>query len=211
MTGGNFVELVKRGFYDNMDIQRSDGFVVQTGDPKGEADGYVASPSKSVGAGKHGERLIPLEIFAKGDKGPFYESGIEDEGRGGRGDGVAVLELRRDGMGEGGVRRQLGEQPILLAPVRLGSDPRGEERVGRTLSLLRVRRRGGGFPPRHQGGRRHRVREGHVGGGEPCLAQQLDSIFWAIVTEENSLAFLIIKWCLPSPENSFGPLLCSGP
>lgn len=83
MTGGNFVELVKRGFYDNMDIQRSDGFVVQTGDPKGEADGYVAPPSKSVGAGKHGERLIPLEIFAKGDKGPFYESGIEDEGRGG--------------------------------------------------------------------------------------------------------------------------------
>ena len=71
VTGGNFIELVKRGFYDNMDIQRSDGFVVQTGDPKGEADGYVAPPSKSVGSGKHGERLIPLEIFAKGDKGPF--------------------------------------------------------------------------------------------------------------------------------------------
>lgn len=83
VTGGNFVELVTKGFYDNMDIQRSDGFVVQTGDPKGEADGYVAPPSKSVGAGKHGERLIPLEIYAKGDKGPFYESGIEDEGRGG--------------------------------------------------------------------------------------------------------------------------------
>ena len=83
VTGGNFIELVKRGFYDNMDIQRSDGFIVQTGDPKGEADGYVAPPSKSVGSGKHGERLIPLEIFAKGDKGPFYESGIEDEGRGG--------------------------------------------------------------------------------------------------------------------------------
>ena len=83
MTGGNFVELVKNGFYNNMDIQRSDGFVVQTGKPKGEADGYVGTPSKSVGAGKHGERLIPLEIFVKGDKGPIYESTIEDEGRGG--------------------------------------------------------------------------------------------------------------------------------
>jgi len=83
VTGGNFVELVQNGFYNNMDIQRSDGFVVQTGDPKGEADGYVATPSKSVGKGKHGERLIPLEIFAKGDKGPFYESTIEDELRGG--------------------------------------------------------------------------------------------------------------------------------
>lgn len=71
------------GFYNNMDIQRSDGFVVQTGDPKGEAEGYVGTPSKSVGAGKNGERLIPLEIFPKGDKGPFYETTIEDEGRGG--------------------------------------------------------------------------------------------------------------------------------
>lgn len=83
VTGGNFVDLVQKGFYNNMDIQRSDGFVVQTGKPKGEAEGYVGTPSKSVGAGPHGERLIPLEIFVKGDKGPFYESSIEDEGRGG--------------------------------------------------------------------------------------------------------------------------------
>lgn len=83
VTGGNFIELVGKGFYDNMDIQRSDGFVVQTGDPKGEAVGYVGTPSKSVGAGKNGERLIPLETFVKGDKGPFYETNIEDEGRGG--------------------------------------------------------------------------------------------------------------------------------
>jgi cyclophilin family peptidyl-prolyl cis-trans isomerase len=84
VTAGNFIDLVQKGFYNNMDIQRSDGFVVQTGDPKGEADGYVGSPSKAVGAGKHGERLIPLEIFVKGDKGPFYETTIEDEGRGGQ-------------------------------------------------------------------------------------------------------------------------------
>lgn len=84
VTGGNFIDLVSKGFYNNMDIQRSDGFVVQTGKPKGEAEGYVGKPSKSIGAGKHGERLIPLETFVKGDKGPFYETTIEDEGRGGQ-------------------------------------------------------------------------------------------------------------------------------
>lgn len=83
VTGGNFIDLVQKGFYTNMVIQRSDGFVVQTGDPEGPADGYVGTPSKSVGKGKHGERLIPSEIFVKGDKGPFYETTIEDEGRGG--------------------------------------------------------------------------------------------------------------------------------
>ncbi|GKY93874.1 hypothetical protein MPSEU_000354300 [Mayamaea pseudoterrestris] len=84
VTSGNFVDLVLKGFYNNMQIQRSDGFVVQTGDPDGEADGYVGPGSKTVGQGKHGERLIPLEIFVRGDAGPFYETTIEDEGRGGQ-------------------------------------------------------------------------------------------------------------------------------
>ena len=67
-----------------MKIQRSDGFVVQTGDPDGKAVGYTGGkPSKSIGAGPNGERLIPTEIFVRGDDGPFYESTIEDEGRGG--------------------------------------------------------------------------------------------------------------------------------
>lgn len=84
VTGGNFVDLVDKGFYTNMQIQRSDGFVVQTGKPNGKAEGYTeGKASKSVGAGPNGERQIPLEIFAKGDKGPFYETTIEDEGRGG--------------------------------------------------------------------------------------------------------------------------------
>jgi cyclophilin family peptidyl-prolyl cis-trans isomerase len=74
---------VQKGFYNNMKISRSDGFVVQTGNPEGEADGYVGTPSKSVGAGPHGERLIPNEIFLKGDKAPLYETTVEDEGRGG--------------------------------------------------------------------------------------------------------------------------------
>ena len=84
ITGGNFIDLVNKGFYTNMMIQRSDGFVVQTGDPEGQADGYVGTPGKALGAGKHGERLIPLETFIKGDKGPFYETTMEDEGRGGQ-------------------------------------------------------------------------------------------------------------------------------
>eukprot|EP00591_Stephanopyxis_turris_P012737 CAMPEP_0195514588 /NCGR_PEP_ID=MMETSP0794_2-20130614/5922_1 /TAXON_ID=515487 /ORGANISM="Stephanopyxis turris, Strain CCMP 815" /LENGTH=450 /DNA_ID=CAMNT_0040642851 /DNA_START=310 /DNA_END=1662 /DNA_ORIENTATION=+ len=84
VTGGNFVQLVNEGFYTNMAIQRSDGFVVQTGDPDGKADGYVAKASKAIGSGPNGERLIPCEISMVGDKAPFYESTMEDEGRGGQ-------------------------------------------------------------------------------------------------------------------------------
>lgn len=83
ITTGNFVELVQKGFYNNMPIQRSDGFVVQTGDPDGDAVGYVAKGGKALGNGKQGERLIPLEILMKGDKAPIYESTMENEGRGG--------------------------------------------------------------------------------------------------------------------------------
>eukprot|EP00884_Botryococcus_braunii_P004285 jgi/Botrbrau1/13858/Bobra.0056s0091.3 len=35
VTGGDFVDLVQRKFYDGMEIQRADGFVVQTGKPDG--------------------------------------------------------------------------------------------------------------------------------------------------------------------------------
>jgi peptidylprolyl isomerase len=83
ITAGNFIDLVQKGFYNKMDIQRSDGFVVQTGDPEGDAVGYVAKGSPAVGNGPKGERLIPLEILVKGDKAPIYETSIEDEGRGG--------------------------------------------------------------------------------------------------------------------------------
>ena len=33
VTAGNFVDLVDKKFYDGMEIQRADGFIVQTGDP----------------------------------------------------------------------------------------------------------------------------------------------------------------------------------
>lgn len=37
ISSGEFVDLANKGFYDGMEIQRADGFVVQTGRPdKGE-------------------------------------------------------------------------------------------------------------------------------------------------------------------------------
>jgi len=75
LTGGNFVDLVNKGFYNNMEIQRSDGFVVQTGDPAGPADGYIPS-------GEKGPRTIPLEIMVKGDKVPMWGSTTEEDSRG---------------------------------------------------------------------------------------------------------------------------------
>lgn len=40
VSAGNFMDLVLRKFYDGMEIQRADGFVVQTGDPEGPEDGF---------------------------------------------------------------------------------------------------------------------------------------------------------------------------
>lgn len=77
VTAGNFADLVDRGFYDGMDIQRSDGFVVQSGKPAGKGlDGFVDPVSKR-------ERTIPLEIMAAKDKDglPVYEFTFEDVGR----------------------------------------------------------------------------------------------------------------------------------
>jgi len=41
VSAGQFVDLVQRKFYDGMEIQRADGFVVQTGDPDGPEEGFV--------------------------------------------------------------------------------------------------------------------------------------------------------------------------
>ncbi|EME28798.1 Peptidyl-prolyl cis-trans isomerase, chloroplastic [Galdieria sulphuraria] len=75
VTGGCFVDLVNRRFYDGMKVIRSDGFVIQTGDPEGPDDGFVDPQTKR-------KRLIPLEVFAKGDEAPTYGITLEDDGRG---------------------------------------------------------------------------------------------------------------------------------
>eukprot|EP00188_Purpureofilum_apyrenoidigerum_P003788 Plantae.Rhodophyta-Purpureofilum_apyrenoidigerum.ctg4054.p1 GENE.Plantae.Rhodophyta-Purpureofilum_apyrenoidigerum.ctg4054~~Plantae.Rhodophyta-Purpureofilum_apyrenoidigerum.ctg4054.p1 ORF type:complete len:436 (+),score=103.62 Plantae.Rhodophyta-Purpureofilum_apyrenoidigerum.ctg4054:221-1528(+) len=74
ITSGNFVDLVRKGFYNKMEIMRSDGFVVQTGHPAGEAEGYIDPNTDKM-------RTIPLEIFPKGDTSPTYGVTLEDDGR----------------------------------------------------------------------------------------------------------------------------------
>ena len=48
----------------------ADGFIVQTGDPRGPAEGFV-----DPGTGKL--RTIPLEIMVEGDKSPIYGATLE--------------------------------------------------------------------------------------------------------------------------------------
>lgn len=76
VSAGQFLDLVERGFYDGMEIQRADGFVVQTGDPEGPADGFVDPATSEV-------RRVPMEIRVAGDKDPVpvYEINLEDLGR----------------------------------------------------------------------------------------------------------------------------------
>lgn len=73
VTAGNFVDLVERHFYDGMEIQRADGFVVQTGDPEGPAEGFIDPSTEKT-------RTIPLEIMVTGKKTPFYGSTLEELG-----------------------------------------------------------------------------------------------------------------------------------
>ena len=76
LSGGDFVELAGKGFYDGMEIQRSDSFVVQTGDPS------PGSEKGSHGYGKAGqERRVPLEWRVLGDPAPTFGQTLEEAGR----------------------------------------------------------------------------------------------------------------------------------
>ncbi|CAM9106651.1 unnamed protein product [Ectocarpus fasciculatus] len=77
VTAGTIVDLVQRGYYKNMPITRSDGFVVQTGDPDPEGNVHDFFPPGSDTA-----RKIPLEIAVTEDKLPMYSVTTEDDGRG---------------------------------------------------------------------------------------------------------------------------------
>lgn len=74
VTGGNFVDLVQRGFYDGMPfIRAEDNYVLQTGDPEGPDEGFIDP--------KTGEyRAVPLEILIKGDEEPIYGATLEELG-----------------------------------------------------------------------------------------------------------------------------------
>ena len=74
LTGGAFVDLVQRGFYDNLPFNRAEDFyVLQTGDPVGAAKGFVDPNTKA-------ERQVPLEIRVPGQAIPFYNQTFEDLG-----------------------------------------------------------------------------------------------------------------------------------
>jgi peptidylprolyl isomerase len=74
LTAGAFVDLVQRGFYDNLPFNRAEDFyVLQTGDPAGPEDGYV-DPKTRV------ERHVPLEIRVPGQEAPYYNQTFEELG-----------------------------------------------------------------------------------------------------------------------------------
>ena len=77
ITSGRFLNLVEKGFYNNMIVQRSDGFVIQTGDPNFEQEDL---PHGDVDA-KGEVKTIPLEVYAEEDVMPTYGVTLEDDGR----------------------------------------------------------------------------------------------------------------------------------
>ncbi len=75
VTTGNFVDLIQRGFYNNISFNRAEDFyVLQTGDPEGPDEGFIDPKTKAY-------RSVPLEILVKGDKVPTYGVTLEDAGR----------------------------------------------------------------------------------------------------------------------------------
>ncbi len=74
LTAGAFVDLVQRGFYDQLPFTRAEDFyVLQTGDPVGPAEGYIDPATKA-------ERTVPLEIRVPGQDAPYYNRTFEELG-----------------------------------------------------------------------------------------------------------------------------------
>ena len=74
ITGGTFIDLVNKEFYNELPINRAEEFfVLQTGDPQGDAIGYI-DPNTNV------ERKIPLEIRVPGKEETFYNQTFEELG-----------------------------------------------------------------------------------------------------------------------------------
>lgn len=74
VTGGNFIDLVERKFYDGLPFNRAEEYyVLQTGDPEGEEVGFIDPKTNEY-------RSIPLEILVKGESEPLYGFTTEDVG-----------------------------------------------------------------------------------------------------------------------------------
>ena len=74
LTAGAFIDLSSKNFYKDLPINRAEEFfVLQTGDPNGEAIGYVDPETNK-------ERHVPLEIRIPDEKETFYNQTFEDLG-----------------------------------------------------------------------------------------------------------------------------------
>ncbi len=74
LTAGAFIDLSSKNFYKDLPINRAEEFfVLQTGDPIGEAIGYIDPESNE-------ERHVPLEIRIPEEKDTFYNQTFEDLG-----------------------------------------------------------------------------------------------------------------------------------
>jgi peptidylprolyl isomerase len=75
LTGGNFIDLINRGFYDEKTVTRADGFIIQTGDSgKENGNGFKPEGAKKV-------RRIPLEVGLKGSKEALYSETVDEAGK----------------------------------------------------------------------------------------------------------------------------------
>jgi len=74
LTGGAFIDLSLKGFYDGLPINRAEEFfILQTGDPKGEEIGYVDPDNNQL-------RKVPLEIRTSKLEDTLYGETFEEVG-----------------------------------------------------------------------------------------------------------------------------------
>ncbi|MEL4894512.1 peptidylprolyl isomerase [Crocosphaera sp. Alani8] len=74
INGGNFVDLVKRGFYDGLPfIDLEDSFAIQTGNPPGKEEGFIDPETGEY-------RSIPIEVLVRGEEVPIYGATLEEMG-----------------------------------------------------------------------------------------------------------------------------------
>ncbi len=74
LNAGQFADLVQQGFYDGMTFSRADeSYYLQTGDPEGEADGYIDPRTGKV-------RTVPMEIRIPQQTQPIYGHTLEEVG-----------------------------------------------------------------------------------------------------------------------------------
>lgn len=74
VNGGNFVDLVQKGFYDGASFDYAKDTYLQAGDPPGPTAGFI-----DPNTGEY--RAIPLEVLVAGDKKPTYRYTLEQLGR----------------------------------------------------------------------------------------------------------------------------------